>query len=286
VRGGVTAHPRTLVARSVDAYRRVHASYEARHGEIFNPVEQARLRAALERAAAAVRNRGRPPRALDVGCGTGNVTAHLLALGFEVVAADVSPEFLDGVERRFRGASLRTLRLDGLGLDGVEDGGFDLVAVYSVLHHVPDYLAMVTEAHRVLRPGGVVHLDHEVNEEYWREDGCLAALRAELDARRYPGWWHPTRKRWQRYLIPAKYVWAVRQRIDPLFWLEEGDIHVWPADHVEWDRVEGTLREAGAEIVHREDYLLFRPEYPRDLYDAHRARCSDMRALTARRTLP
>jgi SAM-dependent methyltransferase len=282
VRRELTSEPRALVARSVAAYRKVHRGYEARHDEIFNPIEQGRLRAALERAVADVDGPAR--RALDLGCGTGNLTAHLLELGLDVVAADVSPEFLGGVARRFAGRPVETLELDGLGLDGVADGSLDLVAAYSVLHHVPDYLAMVREAHRVLRPGGVLYLDHEVNDAFWEQGGCLAELRAALDARRHPGWWNPVRKRWQRYLMPSKYVFAVRQKIDPLFWLDEGDIHVWPADHVEWDRIAAVLGEQGAEILRTEDYLVSRAEYPADLYEAYAGRCSDMRLLVARKS--
>jgi SAM-dependent methyltransferase len=283
VRGPLTTDPRALVARSVAAYRKVWRDYDARHGEIFNATEQARLRAALGRAVGEVR--GAPARrALDLGCGTGNVTAHLVALGLEVVAADVSPEFLAEVRRRFPGEPVETLELDGLGLGPVADASLDLVAAYSVLHHVPDYVGMVREAVRVLRPGGVLYLDHEVNEQYWRADGALAELRDALDARRYPGWWRPTRKRWQRYLMPSKYVWALRERIEPLFWLDEGDIHVWAEDHVEWDAVEDALRGEGAEIVRTEDYLVSRAEYPPDIYEAYRERCSDMRLLVARRS--
>jgi SAM-dependent methyltransferase len=282
MRREVISDPRALVARSVAAYRKVHRDYESRHGEIFNAVEQARLRAELARAVADVQ--GAPARrALDLGCGTGNLTAHLVDLGVEVLAADVSPEFLAGVRRRFAGAPVETLQVDGLGLGAIADGSLDLVAVYSVLHHVPDYLGMVGEALRVLRPGGVLYLDHEVNDAYWEGGGCLAELHEAVDARRYPGWWHPTHKRWQRYLMPSKYVWAVRQRIDPLFWLDEGDIHVWPADHVEWDRVAGVVRAEGAEILRVEDYLVCRPEYPPDIYERYRDRCADMRMLVARR---
>lgn len=276
--------PQDLVAESVRAYATAHRDYDRRHGEIFNPVEQARLRRALEAAAGKVT--GAPPRrALDLGCGTGNLTAHLLELGLEVVAADVSPEFLAVVEQRFAGRPVQTLRLGGLDLRELEDRSFDVVAAYSVLHHVPDYLVMVRELHRTTRPGGVMHLDHEHIERHWTPDPELTAFRDALDARRYPGWWHPTRKRWQRYLMPSKYVFAVRERIRPGFWMDEGDIHVWPDYHLSWPLIEAALADQGAEIVRREEYLLHKPEYPPDLYEAYRGRCSDMQALTARRTL-
>jgi SAM-dependent methyltransferase len=234
-------------------------------------------------AAAQIRGPGgEPPRALDLGCGSGNVTGHLLAAGFAVTAADVAPEFLRTVRRRY---GVATLRLNGIDLAGVPDGSFELAAAYSVLHHIPDYLAMVAELARVVRPGGVVMLDHEANEHFWGPDGCAHHFRAEVLRRRLerPGLWNPERRRWQRYLMPSKYVFAVRQRIDPLFWLDEADIHVWPADHIEWAQIERVVREAGADVLRAEDYLVFRAGYPRDLWDAHRDRCADMRLLVARR---
>jgi SAM-dependent methyltransferase len=278
--------PEALIAASVDAYRTAHRSYDARHGEIFNPIEQARLRDGLTAATEAIATGGRPLRALDLGCGTGNVTAHLLDLGFGVVAADVSPEFLAVTGTRFADAPVETLEISGHGLPELAEGSFDLVAAYSVLHHVPDYLGMVAELYRVLRPGGVAYLDHEAAEAHWNGDPALAAFRQAVEDALHPGFWHPGRRRWQRYLMPSKYVFAVRQWRDPLFWLDEGDIHVWPADHIEWDALEGVLRDAGAEILRAEDYLLFRDGCPRAIYEAHRERCADMRLLVALKPAP
>jgi SAM-dependent methyltransferase len=272
-----------LVERSIDRYRRAHRRYERRHPEIFNAVEQARLREALDRGRRAIATASSPARALDFGCGAGNLTAHLLALGLDVTAADVSPEFLDAVRRRFAGRALATLRLNGVDLAGVPDASFDLVAAYSVLHHVPDYLGVLAELVRVLRPGGVLHLDHEANEQFWGPHGSGHAFREELArlARERRGLWNPQRHRWQRVLQPT--WWALRLRPEWVFG-REGDIHVWPDDHIEWDRIEAVLLELGCEIVHREDYLNFHAGYPRDVWARWRdAGCTDMRALTVRR---
>jgi ubiquinone/menaquinone biosynthesis C-methylase UbiE len=279
----VSAEEQELVERSVRRYRRAHRRYAEAHPEIFNEVEQARLRAALERAAAAASGR----RALDFGCGSGNLTSHLLALGLEVTAADVSPEFLRTVADRFE---VETIRLNGHDLAGVPDASFDLVAAYSVLHHVPDYLAAVRELARVTRPGGVVYIDHEVNDGHWGPDGCAYRMHREWERRRLerPGLWNPERRRWQRYLMPSKYVLGVRLLLDPdhLFG-SEGDIHVWEGDRIEWDRVIGALEDGGCSVLWREDYLNFHPDYPDDLFSSYRERgCTDMTALAARRGEP
>ena len=278
---------RALVERSVRRYRRAYRRYERRHPEIFNPVEQERLRASLARAATEIRGGERAQlRALDLGCGSGNVTRHLLDAGFAVTAADVAPEFLRVVERRFAGRSLETRLLGGIDLAGVPDASFDLAAAYSVLHHVPDYLGMVGELARVVRPGGVVYLDHEANEHFWGPDGCAhhfrqALARHELER---PGLWNPVRRRWQRYLMPSKYVLGVRLLFDPDYlYGHEGDIHTWPEDHIEWDRIAERLHAAGCEVVAREDYLNFHGDYPAEIYAEWRDRgCTDMACLVAR----
>ena len=200
-------------------------------------------------------------------------------LGLRVTGADVSPEFLDTVRRRY---GVETLRLNGLDLREVPDATFDLVAAYSVLHHVPDYLGIVGELVRVLRPGGVLHLDHEANAEFWGE-GCGARFRAALhdNRRATPALWNPVRHRWQRFAQPS--WWALRFR--PAWYFgREGDIHVWPDDHIEWDLIEERLREIGSEVVERADYLHFQAGYPEELWERWRdAGCTDMRALTVRR---
>jgi len=278
---------REAVELNVRAYRKMWRKYDDAHGEIFNPVEQARLHSALERAARAIRSGGGTrPRALDIGAGTGNVARHLVELDFEVTAADVSPELLGVVEERLPG--VRTQRLDGFGLAGVDDASFDIATVYSVLHHVPDYLAMVDEMVRVVRPGGVVYIDHEASDQFWEKDGCLEDFERALEEERRsrPGWWNPARRRWQRYLIPGKYVFALKLRYRPqAIFSVEGDVHTWAADHVEWGEVEARLAAAGADVVAAEEYLVFREEYPHALWEEYRERCSDMRALTARKRL-
>jgi SAM-dependent methyltransferase len=279
-----TEHQR-LIQRSIRRYRRAHHRYDRVHPEIFNPVEQARLREALRAAAEEVEAPGdRPLRALDFGCGSGNVTRHLTELGMDVTAADVSPEFLRGVERRF---GVATLPLNGRDLTGVDDGGFDLVAAYSVLHHVPDYLGAVRELARVTRRGGVVYIDHEANDGFWAPDGCAHHMREEWWRRRLasPRLWNPERRRWQRYLMPSKYALGVRLLFDPDYLFgREGDIHVWAEDRIEWERVVAALDAAGCAVVWRQDYLNYNPDYPDDLYGAYRDRgCTDMTALAARR---
>ena len=87
---------------------------------------------------------------LDLGCGDGRLTAELRAR--ELVAADVSEVALERARRRLPEARLLLLAPDEpLPL---EDGAFGLVLCAETLEHVRDVQLLLSEARRVLRPGG------------------------------------------------------------------------------------------------------------------------------------
>lgn len=259
------------IARNVALHDKVARKYEKLHGEIFNPEEQQRLADFLRRARDAIESGSQPYRALDFGCGSGNLSRHLLALGFEVTAADVSRGFLDLVMERYGGSGLVTYHMPGGDASGLPEGGFDLVATYSVLHHIPDYLAAVDLFARLCRPGGVIVIDHEKAERFWRNDPLLAEF--ESKARRPD---------LAKYLDPMNYVHRVRRIFNPRH-SNEGDIHVWPDDHIEWPKIKNLLGERGFEIVAEEEFLLAHRLYRPEVYEAYRDRVADTKAMIFRK---
>jgi SAM-dependent methyltransferase len=107
-----------------------------------------------EHLRAFVRSLGRAERALDLGCGDGRLTVELDA--GELTAADVSPVALERARRRLPDASLVELEPDGA--LPFEDGAFDLVLCAETIEHVRDVQLLLSEARRVLRPGGELAL--------------------------------------------------------------------------------------------------------------------------------
>lgn len=252
-------------------------AYERTHCEIFNPIEQPRLRAALHKAVEAVQTGSKPLIALDYGCGSGNLTRHLIDLGVHMLCADVSDEYLEAVERKFSGTGLvDTLEINGDDLAGVPDSCFDLVVTYSVLHHVPDYLAIVREMGRVVKPGGVLYIDHEVTESYYQRP----AVYTEFLQKARP------RVDWRRLLSLALdvrgYIHILRRLANPRY-KKEGDIHVWADDHIEWDKIEQTVASQGFEVLLKHDYLLYKAIYDLQVYNEYKDRCADERVLIARK---
>jgi ubiquinone/menaquinone biosynthesis C-methylase UbiE len=108
-------------------------------------------------------------RVLEVGCGTGGVTAHLLARGCRVTGVDRSARMLAVARGKLAGAldsgqlELRTLNL--IQLDhAFTDGEFDAAVCCLVLSELsaPERRFALTELCRIVRPGGVVVLADEV----------------------------------------------------------------------------------------------------------------------------
>jgi len=255
----------------------VSRKYDRLHGDIFNSLEQQRLHKALATALAAVATGSKPATALDYGCGSGNLTRHLIELGVNTVSADISLGFLSLIERNFSQTGLsKVLELNGRDLSNVPSGHFDLAAIYSVLHHVPDYLRIVEELCRVVKPGGVVYIDHEVIESYYdRQQEYIEFLRKARPA--------VNLKRYLALLLNVPgYIHIFRRIMNPRY-KREGDIHVWPDDHIEWDKIEQILVSKGFEIVLKEDYLLYKSQYRLDVYNEYKDKCADERLLIARK---
>jgi phosphatidylethanolamine/phosphatidyl-N-methylethanolamine N-methyltransferase len=93
-------------------------------------------------------------RILVDGCGTG-ADLDFLPDGVEVVATDLTPAMVERTRRRARalGRTVDARVMDAQALDFV-DGEFDAVVLHLILAVVPDPVAAVREAARVLRPGG------------------------------------------------------------------------------------------------------------------------------------
>jgi ubiquinone/menaquinone biosynthesis C-methylase UbiE len=103
-------------------------------------------------------------RALDIGCGTGQLVSHLATQFASVVGADYSSGMLREARRLnsgARGVSLVSMDAEKLGFG---DSTFDFVVAASLLHHVRPEIAL-REAARVLRPGGRLFIVEGVGAE-------------------------------------------------------------------------------------------------------------------------
>lgn len=260
---------------NIRAHNKVAKKYERIHGEIYNDVEQARLHESLTTALSYVNTGNIIKCALDFGCGAGNLTKHLTSLGCEVIASDVSQGFLDLVASRTYATSVKTVRLNGVDLSNIQNDSVDMVATYSVLHHVPDYLAIIKEFMRVLKSGGVIYIDHELSKNFWEKDSSLKAFELEMKGKSIP--------ELGKYFVLTNYIdWAIRKFSNPRY-RREGDIHVFEDDHIEWAKIASTLIEAGGEVLLEKDYLLFKRNYDVSVYNAYKNIVGDMHFMIVRK---
>lgn len=91
-------------------------------------------------------------RVLDIPAGKGDDSRRLVALGYDVVPADLFPETFD------QSIGVRCLPADLAERFPFEDASFDYVLSSEAIEHLPDQLAMLRECARVLRPRGKLFL--------------------------------------------------------------------------------------------------------------------------------
>lgn len=97
-------------------------------------------------------------RVLEIGCGRG-VGTEIIFKRFgarEVHAFDVDPDMVALARSRLSGFPYDRLHLfvgDAAAIKA-EDGTFDAVFDFGVIHHVPDWQRAIAEVARVLKPGG------------------------------------------------------------------------------------------------------------------------------------
>ncbi len=101
-------------------------------------------------------------RVLDIGCGTGlaaRAVARREGFSGQVTGVDLSP-YLVASAKRLAGEERLADHLEFLAGDvrrlNLADGSFDAVVGHTLLSHVEDPLAVLEEAARVVRPGGMI----------------------------------------------------------------------------------------------------------------------------------
>lgn len=96
-----------------------------------------------------------PGRVLDIGCGSGGMTAELLRRGCDVVSQDVSEAMVAMCRRHLdrEGLSSRGVRLGGVG-EIEETAAFDTVIALDVIEHIEDDRRALEVMRRALKATG------------------------------------------------------------------------------------------------------------------------------------
>jgi malonyl-CoA O-methyltransferase len=159
------------------------ASYEA-HADLQRAVAErlARLLPPLAR-----------PRVLELGCGTGLFSRHLVSRYPEgsLVFSDLAPAMIEECERNLGDGGSERVRFEVMdaGRPTIQ-GRFDLIAMSMTLHWLADPVAALDRLGRVLAPGGVLVYATISGESFpeWREVLAAQGLSSGLiDMPKLPG---------------------------------------------------------------------------------------------------
>lgn len=105
----------------------------------------------------------RGSRILDVGSGFGSFVLAARRRGLDAIGIEIAPFEVEFARRRLReeipGDDPNHVYCLGSGLDlPFKAESFDVVTLWNVLEHVSDYRRLLSEAVRVLRPGGYLYI--------------------------------------------------------------------------------------------------------------------------------
>ena len=175
-------------------------------------------------------------RALDAGCGDGNITFPLAQRGFDVVGIDFGDAVLAEGEKARKRLNVDNILFELGDLNNplrFESESFDLVTSEHVIMKVRNYQVALSEFYRVLKPGGYVVItttsSHETFSHWlWRYCKKHGILKGLWDVRWLIAWGIP-------------YVLMTKKR-------ERRDEWRWP--HDEMGRI---FQKAGFEVILTEE---------------------------------
>ena len=180
---------------------------------------------------AALRALGRVDRAIELGAGTGQITAILANIAGEVVAVDSSPEALELSALKVPAPNVQ--RVVGDVFDWTPPWAADLVLFAALLSHIPserfaDFWAAID---RMLAPGGRIFVLDEAPHALWHEERAATAeeqvvMRTLSDGRRF----RIVKVLWEPAALEARLAelgWVGHfTRHDPFYW---GVVERWVA---------------------------------------------------------
>lgn len=102
---------------------------------------------------------GEPPaRVIELGCGVGWLSIMLARRGFDVMGVDISPDAIAAGEAQRDALGLHRLEFQVADYENLtaDDASFEAAIFFSSLHHAEDEAAAMQNAHRILKPGGML----------------------------------------------------------------------------------------------------------------------------------
>jgi len=115
---------------------------------------------------------------LDVGCGSGFVLRAAKGVYSNLYGLDISSNILKGLSSQgifpFCGDAEHI---------PLKDASVDTVVFFAAIHHFYDHRPILREAHRVLKNGGVIYIDHDMSKHFFNRFGLLIKLYRALSSK-------------------------------------------------------------------------------------------------------
>ena len=140
---------------------------------------------------------------LDIGCGGGLVTEPSSRTGFSVMGIDLAEKNI-AVARAHAESSGLSIDYQAVSLESLpESENFDAITLLEVVEHVPDPAALIKEAAKRLKPGGIL-ITSTINRTM--KAYALAIIGAEYVLRWLPKGTHA----WEKFVTPEEMQNAFR----------------------------------------------------------------------------
>ena len=139
-------------------FQSVAEQYDAANNRISLGMHHMWKRKLVDAALSAVEADGEVGKVLDVCCGTGDITERIATAHPDcmVVGLDFSSEMLKVARQRTEGLE-NVMLVEGNAMElPFEDDYFDSAVISFGLRNTPDYVQVLSEMARVVKPGGVV----------------------------------------------------------------------------------------------------------------------------------
>lgn len=268
-----------LIQKNEILHDKVSKKYNYKHIEIYNDIEQNRLTKLINSILVLINKNN--IEALDYWSWTWNLTWHFLSKWCSSFALDISQKSLDVLKNKFFNYQnkLNIIKFEWYDIP-IENDKFDLVGIYSVLHHVPDYIYALEDIYRVIKKWWYLLIDHEANNNYWNPDNYLLEYN----------------KLSNDFFKKLKNIFISWELFEYWFWKSifirkfvndryraEWDIHVFKDDHIEWDLVKEKLKNLWFEIVEENDYLLYNINVSIEEYEKYNKKTSNTKYIIAKK---
>jgi ubiquinone/menaquinone biosynthesis C-methylase UbiE len=141
-------------------------------------------------------------RILDFGSGRGALARELARRGYRVTACDIDGQKLSQLPGQCGPYPISTILLTAGALTlPFRDREFDVIVCREVLEHIPDYVQIITEFHRILKADGILSISvparlserlcHWFDKNWYEKSGHLRVfVKKDLLAKFAASGWH------------------------------------------------------------------------------------------------